>query len=234
MMSFVSILYNNKASDCQSIIFKSIGHPYKFPPANIGESVKVFLPDIMSAEDEQTQETLYIYSTLPQLYTRNQISVSLLSLIPLGEVVHVEKSLKKIASLKSAVVVKDTKSIPAYKGKCDTNRCKCKSSRLIIGSGNLSAQYSLYKIKTIELELEPITRLGNNACIDSVIERRVVLFHCLLDQDYATTNSPGMANPNDLAGHFLNTSQSCGPHIGLPKKKKKRSSAKIYTFIRLD
>lgn len=28
----------------------------------------------------------------------------------------------------------------------------------------------------------------------------------------------GMANPNDLDGHYVNTLQPCRPHTGLPKK----------------
>jgi len=40
---FVSILYNNKASDYLSMIFRSI---YKFLPANIGDSIRVSLPDV--------------------------------------------------------------------------------------------------------------------------------------------------------------------------------------------
>jgi len=38
------------------------------------------------------------YGTLPQLYTRNQFDVCLLSLILLDELVHSDKSLKEIES----------------------------------------------------------------------------------------------------------------------------------------
>ncbi|KAF0771933.1 dehydrogenase/reductase SDR family member 11-like isoform X2 [Aphis craccivora] len=72
LKSFVRILNNNKASDCQSIIFKSV---HKCPPVEIGDI------------------------TLLQLYTRNQFGVCLLSLIPLDEVVHVEQLLREIGNL---------------------------------------------------------------------------------------------------------------------------------------
>jgi len=60
----------------------------------------------MSTEDEQIQGTLYLqrmgqyyklgnkHGTMPQLCTRNQFAVRLLSLMPLDEMVHVEKSLR--------------------------------------------------------------------------------------------------------------------------------------------
>ncbi|KAE9528613.1 hypothetical protein AGLY_012188 [Aphis glycines] len=35
---------------------------------------------------------------------------------------------------------------------------------------------------------------------------RLLLIMCILTR-------PGVANPNDLAGHFVNTLQSCGPHV---------------------
>ncbi|CAI6352153.1 unnamed protein product [Macrosiphum euphorbiae] len=87
--------------------FRSI---HKFPPANIGDSVRVSLPDVdrgradprniifgvVSIEDGQYYKLGNKYVTLPQLYTRNQFGVCPVSLIPLDEVVHVEKSLREI------------------------------------------------------------------------------------------------------------------------------------------
>jgi len=66
--------------------FRSI---HKFPQANIGDSVRVSLPDVergradprniifavVSIEDEQYYKLGNKYGTLPQLYTRNQFGV---------------------------------------------------------------------------------------------------------------------------------------------------------------
>jgi len=53
---------------------------------------------IVSIEDGQYYNLGNKYGTLSQLYTRNQFGVCPLFLIPLDEVVHVEKSLREIAS----------------------------------------------------------------------------------------------------------------------------------------
>lgn len=125
--------------------FRSI---HKFPPANVGDSVRVTLPDvdrgradprnilfaIVAIEDEQYYKLGNKYGTLPQLYTRNQFGVCPISLIPLDEVVPIEKSLREIAGL-----ISDGSGGQGYKrcsckGKCDTNRCKCKSSTILCNS----------------------------------------------------------------------------------------------------
>ncbi|KAF0770056.1 Uncharacterized protein FWK35_00012581 [Aphis craccivora] len=73
-----------------------------FSPANIRDSVRVVLPDvgrgradkrnIIFAEDGQYYKLGNKYSTMPQLCTRKEFGVCLLSLMPLDEVVHIEKS----------------------------------------------------------------------------------------------------------------------------------------------
>ncbi|XP_025204536.1 dehydrogenase/reductase SDR family member 11-like isoform X2 [Melanaphis sacchari] len=102
---------------------------HKFPPANVGDSVRVTLPDVdrgradpknilfavVAIEDEQYYKLGNKYGTLPQLYTRNQFGVCPISLIPLDEVVPIEKSLREIAGL-----ISDGSGGQGYK------RCSCK------------------------------------------------------------------------------------------------------------
>uniref|UniRef100_A0A2S2NJR4 KRAB-A domain-containing protein 2 n=1 Tax=Schizaphis graminum TaxID=13262 RepID=A0A2S2NJR4_SCHGA len=145
-----SIENNRKKSEicllnqAEKMKFRSI---HKFPPANIGDSVRVSLPDVdrgradprniifavVSIEDGQYYKLGNKYGTLPQLYTRNQFSVCPLALIPLDEVVHVEKSLREIASQMSDGGGQGYKRC-SCKGKCDTNRCKCKASSILCNS----------------------------------------------------------------------------------------------------
>ncbi|CAI6351311.1 unnamed protein product [Macrosiphum euphorbiae] len=88
---------------------------------------------VVSIEDGQYYKIGNKYNTLKQLNTRNQFGVCPLSLIPLDEVVHVEKSLREIASQMSDGGGQGFKRC-SCKGKCDTNRCKCKASSIFCNS----------------------------------------------------------------------------------------------------
>lgn len=94
---------------CKKIKFKS---NHKIPPTNIGDNMRVSLLDvdrgradpstiiiaIVCIEDGQYYKLSNKYSTRPQLNSKKQSSAYPLTLMPLNEIVHVSKLLRKIAS----------------------------------------------------------------------------------------------------------------------------------------
>lgn len=94
-------------NQAEKIKFRSIN---KFLPANTGDSVRSSVPDVhrgradpqniifvvVSIEDGQYYNLGNKNSIFLQLCTRKQLDVHPLSLIPLYEVLRVEKSLRKI------------------------------------------------------------------------------------------------------------------------------------------
>jgi hypothetical protein len=144
---YIYIRKNSKIcllNQAEKISFRSV---HKFPPANIGDSVRVTLPDddrgradprniifaVVSIEDEQYYKLGNKYGTSPHLYTRNQFGICLLPLIPLDEMVHKEITLREITSLTSDGGGQGYKGC-SCKEKCDTYRCKCKSSSILCNS----------------------------------------------------------------------------------------------------
>ena len=114
-----------------------------FPPANVGDTVRVAVPDVDRGRVD-TRNVLFIvlsvddciffklgnqFGTLPQLYTRNQFTISPEKLLSLDDVAE-EKSLREIAGLQSLSGGQGFKKCRC-KAKCESNKCRCKASGVL-------------------------------------------------------------------------------------------------------
>jgi hypothetical protein len=89
---------------------------------------------IVSIKDGQYYKLGNKNDTLLQLCTRNRFGVCPLLLIPLDDVVHVQKLLREMSTSQMSDSGGQEYKMCSFKGKCDTNRCKCKSSSILCNS----------------------------------------------------------------------------------------------------
>lgn len=124
--------------------FRSIN---KFPPASIGDTVRVTIPDVdrgrgdprnilfavVSINDEDYYELGNKEGTIEQYYTRSQFDVCPEPFIKVDEVSNVKKSLREIAKNMSLLGGQGYQRC-ACKSNCKTNKCKCKASGIFCNS----------------------------------------------------------------------------------------------------
>lgn len=118
----------------------------KCPPAAVGDTVKVPIPDVdrgrtdprnllatvLSVDNDQ-----YLLGTkeghLKQHYSRNQFTVCKQQFLSSAEVPDVELSLREIVTAQSLTGGQGFKRC-LCKGKCDSKRCSCKAQDLLCNS----------------------------------------------------------------------------------------------------
>lgn len=125
-------------------MFRSIN---KFPPCNVGDTVRVKLPEVdrskgdpqnvlfavVSISDDQYYELGNKNGTLHQLYSRNQLTICSEPLLDISKVLAAKKSLREIANEQSFSGGQGFKKC-LRKTKCLANKCKCKSGGILSNS----------------------------------------------------------------------------------------------------
>jgi hypothetical protein len=126
----------------------------KFPPAQIGDTVRIQVPDVDSGrtdprnvlavvagiEDSDFYRLANKHGTLKQLFTRNQFAICKEKLLSMDEVSTQEMSLREAASANSKSGGQGYTRCNC-KRKCSTAKCSCKNKGLLCNSkchGSLS------------------------------------------------------------------------------------------------
>nr|CAH7713569.1 unnamed protein product [Callosobruchus chinensis] len=117
------------------------------PSAEMGDTVRLPVPDVdrgrgdprnvlgvvMAVEDDMYYKIGTEKGTLPQLLTRNQLSICPVPLIAAEKVSGIERSLREIAAASSISGGHGYKRC-SCKIKCSSKKCHCKASKTLCNS----------------------------------------------------------------------------------------------------